>query len=450
MNDNTSDGRTRLAAGAAATTRRHFVRGLGAGLALAPTYVPARAFGANDRIRLGFMGVGKMGISHLRNGFLKMKDVEIRAMADVESTRLEMAVKLVEEAASAEQRKADVHASVDHQEMLDKNLVDAVVVATPDHWHTTQIIHAAKAGKHIYAEKPLTLTIEESELVIKAVRKYGVVLQTGSQQRSDPSGRFRLACELVRSGRLGKIRAVSMHFGPTAKPCDLPEEPMDQGLDWNRWLGQAPLRPFHRLLCPRGKTESYPFLPGWRDYREYSGGQVTDWGCHHLDIVQWALGADGSGPVAALPPPEGTPPDKGGAQLVYGRTIVGDDVLVTHRTYGNGVRFFGTDGELWISRRELITTPEEIGKAPLASGNVKLADGGGDHRRNWIDCTRSGKNPLCTVEVGAGSAAACHLLNLAYWSDGRVQWDPWTLLLKDAPAAWRNRPQRRGFELPKV
>jgi predicted dehydrogenase len=432
-----------------ALSRRSFVRGLGAGLALAPLYVPARAFGANDRIRLGLIGVGKQGMGLLK-GYLGMDDVEIRAIADLETFRRDMAKKLVEERNAAQKRNATVEASLDYKDMLGKDLIDAVVIATPDHWHTAQIIHAAQAKKHIYCEKPLTLTLEESDLAVKAVRKYGVTLQTGSQQRSENEGRFRKACEIVRSGRLGKIHTVSVHFGPTAKVCDLHEEKLDAGLDWERWLGQAPQRPYHHLLCQRGAPDTYPFLPGWRDYREYSGGQVTDWGCHHLDILQWALGMDGSGPVAALPPPKGTDPAKGLGQLIYKNTPVGDEIVVTHRTYGNGVRIIGTDGELWVNRGELLSTPDKILKEPLGDKDVKLEDTGGNHKRNWLACIREKREPICKVEVGAGSAAVCHLLNLAYWNGRRVDWDPKTWALKGAPKEWRNRKARKGYELPKV
>ncbi len=425
--------------------RRQFLRA--SGLALSPLYIPARAFGANDRLRLGFIGVGKMGMGHLKS-FVGMPDVEIRAIADVETSRRDLAKKIVEDKSGV--AKPDVFATVDYKDLLARDDIDAVVIATPDHWHTAPLIHATQAKKHVYCEKPLTLTLEESELCVKAVRKAGIIMQTGSQQRSENEGRFRKAGEYIRSGRLGKLTAISVHFGPTAKPCDLPEEKMEGGLDWDRWLGQTQARPYNQVLCHRGNPDGYPFLPGWRDYREYSGGQVTDWGCHHLDIVQWALGMDGSGPVAALPPPPGTPPAWGLGQLVYKTTPVGDNIVVTHRTYGNGIRFMGTEGELWVNRGELLSTPDKILKTPLTDKDVKLEDVGGNHRRNWLDCIRSKKDPICKVETGAGTAAVCHLLNLAYWNNRKVDWDPKTWTLKGAPKEWRNRKARKGFELPKV
>lgn len=435
--------------------RRSFLTGVGVGLA-APMILPARARGANGRIRVGFIGVGKMGMGHLK-WFVNQADVEVRAIADVEQSRRELAKKIVEDKNAALKREAGgVSLYVDYKEMLGKDEVDAVVISTPDHWHIHPLVHAAQARKDIYCEKPLTLTIEESDLAVKAVRKHKVILQTGSQQRSENDGRFRIAAEYIRAGRLGKITGISAHFGATAKAVDLPEEPMAEGLEWDRWLGQAPARPYHHLLCQRGDPDKYPFLPGWRDYREYSGGQVTDWGCHHLDIVQWALGMDGALPTQALP--TRGDPARGGAQLVYAKTPVGDSIVVTHRTYGNGIRFFGERGEIWVNRGELTATPGDIWKEPLSE--LKLAgasDGkleqpaepkappkitGLSHRREWLDCVRSRKDPICKVEVGAGTASVCHLLNAAYWSGKAV--GPTT------PGVWRSRKARKGFELPRV
>jgi predicted dehydrogenase len=409
---------------------------------LAPLFVPARAFGANDRIRLGFVGVGKMGLGHLKS-FLEEAGVEVRAICDVEESRRELAKKLVLDGRPG----AAVATHVDHTEMLARDEVDAVVISTPDHWHTTQLVHAAQAKKDIYCEKPLTLTIDESELAVRAVRASGIVLQTGSQQRSGATSGFRRACEAVRSGRLGRLLEISVHFGPTSGPCDLPAEPLAAGLDWDRWQGQAPARPYHALLCRRGEPSKYPFLPGWRDYREYSGGQVTDWGCHHLDIVQWALGKDGSGPDVVEPPAGEA--RLGGARLRYRRTPVGDDVLVTHRTYGNGIRFIGTEGEIWVNRKELLSTPEAILKDPPGEKDVRL-EVSENHRRGWLEAIRTRKDPICKIEIGAATAAVCHLVNLAYWKKRTLRWNAATWSLTGAPAAWKGRPQRAGYELPKV
>jgi predicted dehydrogenase len=334
-------------------------------------------------------------------------------------------------------------ATVDHGDLLARGAIDAVVIATPDHWHAAQLVHAAQARRHVYCEKPLTLTLEEAELCVRAVRKHGVVAQTGIQHRSGEGGRFRTAAALVRAGRLGRITTVSVHFGPTSRACDLPADDFEPGVDWDRWLGQAPARPYHHLLCQRGDPGRYEQRPGWRDFSEYSGGQVTDIGGHRLDVVHWALGMDGAGPTRALPGAGET--SRGGGRLVYRHSPVGQEVVVEHRTDGDGVRFVGRDGELWVSHDRLASTPAAI----LREARVELPPAR-DHRRDWLDAIRSGRDPLCPVEVGARSAAACHLLNLAYWHGQPVGWNAATWSLVGAPAAWKRRPQRPGWELPRV
>src|SRR5205823_4350550 len=236
---------------------------------------------------------------------------------DVDTNRREDAKRLVEKR-YADATKSGAYkgceAYTDFRELLGRDDIDAVVIATPDHWHTIPCLEALKAKKDIYCEKPLTLTIREAKTLIDAVRKHDRVFQTGSQQRSE--GVFRQACELVRSGRIGKLKAVYVYVGGPSKPCDLPEEKPEPGLDWDRWLGPAPLRPYSSVLSPRGVHKNYP---DWRLYREYSGGMMTDWGAHHFDIAQWGLGMDESGPVEIIPPED--PKAQRGVKYVYANGV---------------------------------------------------------------------------------------------------------------------------------
>src|SRR5262249_14737119 len=271
-----------------ALTRRAFMQGAAAAAVL-PTIITSSALGddkkdaASERLGIGFIGMGTMNRGHLGH-FLGQKDVQVLAGCDVDTTRREAAKKTVE-SRYAEQIKSGAYkgcaAYNDFNELIARKDIDAVVIATPDHWHTIPCLEAIKAKKDIYCEKPLTLTILEAKTLIDAVRKYERVFQTGSQQRS--SSEFRLACELVRSGRIGKVKTVYVNVGPPSKPCDLPEEKMEPGLDWDRWLGPAPNRPYNSVLSPRGV---HGHFPAWRNYREYSGGMMTDWGAHHFDIAQ--------------------------------------------------------------------------------------------------------------------------------------------------------------------
>ena len=258
------------------------------------------------------------------------------AVCDCDTTRREHARKRVDEHYAKEKTKgADSKGCKgynDFRELLERGDIDAVVIATPDHWHAIQIIEACKAGKDIYCEKPLTLTILEAKTVIDAVRKHDRVLQTGSQQRTEFDGQFRKACEYVRSGRIGKVKTVYVNVGGPSRPCDLPEEPMEPGLDWDLWLGPAPKRPYNSILSPRGVHKHFP---NWRSYREYSGGSMTDFGAHHFDIAQWGLDRDESGPVEIIPPDD--PNATQGVRYIYA------DGVVLYHGGPSGDTFMGTE-----------------------------------------------------------------------------------------------------------
>ncbi len=422
--------------------RRQFLQGAAAALA-APLFVKSSALGnadkapASERITLGFIGMGTMNRGHLGH-FLGARDVQVVAVCDVDTTRRESAKKTVEERYGKDGGAKTCAAYTDFRELLARKDIDAVVIATPDHWHAIPAIEACKAGKDVYCEKPLSLTIHEAKTMMEAARKYNRVFQTGSQQRSSPE--FRLACELVRSGRIGKIKTVNVNVGAPSKPCDLPEEAMEQGLDWDRWLGPAPKRGYNSVLSPRGVHKHFP---NWRLYREYSGGMMTDWGAHHFDIAQWGLGMDESGPVEIIPPDD--PKAQKGLRYIYA-----NGVEVVHGP-GGGVQFIGTNGEITVNRGKLMSVPEGIIKEPLGEKDVHLFKSPG-HQRNWLECIRTRKRPLCDVEIGARSVTVCHLGNLAYWNHRKLRWDPtkWEFV-EDAEAnKWRDRERRDPWQLPKV
>ena len=248
-------------------SRRDFIRGAAAATAAVPVVVPRSALGddkkaaASERLALGFIGVGTQNRGHL-SYFLGQNDVQVLAVCDVDTTRRENAKKTVEKRYGEQTEERPVQGLRRLQRfpraVLGRKDIDAVVIATPDHWHAIPVLEACKAGKDIYCEKPLSLTIHEAKAMIDAVRKYKRVFQTGSQQRS--SNEFRLACELVRSGRIGKVKTVYVNVGGPSKPCDLPEERMEPGLDWDRWLGPAPKRPYNSVLSPRGVPQAFPQL----------------------------------------------------------------------------------------------------------------------------------------------------------------------------------------------
>ena len=343
----------------------------------------------SNRITLGFIGIGKQASGHL-DALAGKGETQVLAVCDVHSgqrQRTEIVEKKYKEMERAEQRHPGIQDDI--QELLDRKDIDAVVIGVPDHWHTAIALNAAKAGKDIYCEKPLTLTIHEAKTIIDGIRKYDRVFQTGSQQRSE--GPFREACEYIRNGRIGKIKEVWIGIGTTSKPCDLPTEETPEGIDFDQWLGQAPERGYNDILCrKRASPNNYPFNPGWRDYREYSGGYITDWGAHHYDITQWALDMDHSGPVEVSS--RAGAGRQYGATVIYHHTPVGDNIPVIHK-HGrlggrghrskdqarwsicketNGLLFIGDKGRIFVNRGMILSEPDDILKQPIKPDEIHL------------------------------------------------------------------------------
>lgn len=412
-----------------------------------PAIVPSTVFGAQgavapaNRITIGFIGTGKMAHDYHLSTLSGFKDVECVAVCDVDTNRRLHAKKVIEDRYAKDGRSnkgvADYN---DFRELIARKDIDAVCIATPDHWHAIPLLEACKAGKDVYCEKPLTLTIREAQLCIEAVRKHGRVLQTGSQQRSGVFGQFPLAVEIIRSGRIGKVKTVQVGVGGPSRWCDLKEEAAEPGLDWNLWLGYAPIRPYNSALSPRGVHNHFP---AWRSYREYSGGGLTDIGAHHFDIAQWALGLDESGPSEIIPPED--PKAESGTRLVFANSVE-----IIHGG-PSGCTFEGTDGKLSIDRGKLTTEPESILKEPIGEKDVHVPRTKG-HHRNWVDSIRSRQRSIAPVDAGARTATLCHLLNLAYWNRRKMRWDAanWKFIDDAEANTWLDRPRREQGQLPKV
>jgi predicted dehydrogenase len=400
----------------ASLSRRRVLQATAAGAILGPTILtrPARGrLAGNERIGLGFIGVGMMGRGHVSR-FLGFDQVQVMAISDVALERATNAKETVEKkyaeaTKSGAYKGCDLHN--DFRELLARKDIDAVVIATPDHWHALGCVAAAKAKKDIYCEKPLTHTIAQGRKIIEAVRANSVVFQTGSQQRSEFGGLFRQAVEYVRNRRIGKLKTVRVGVGPPPVACDLPDEPTPSGTDWNLWLGPAPLRGYNEILCPKGIHKHFP---AWRNYREYAGGGLADMGAHHFDIAQWAMEMDTSGPVE-IQPPGGSA--TGGLRFVYASGV---EMFHGGRS---GCTFEGDKGTIYVDRDKIESMPESILKEPLtdADKRVYYSD---NHARNWFDCIASRKDPICTAEIGARSAAICHLANIGYRLRRPLKWDP--------------------------
>jgi len=416
-------------------SRRRFLKSAAA-LAAAPYALSGRALGRlapSERITLGVIGLGNMGVIHLP-GLLGNRELQVVAVCDVDRRKREAAKRAVEEHYGADRpagwRGCDAYN--EYERVLERPDIDAVLTAVPDHWHAIIAVAACRAGKDIYSEKPLSLTIREADAMLAAARRYGRVFQTGSQQRSDAN--FRFACELVRSGRIGKIQTVHVGVGGPSQEKYLPEEPIPEGFDWDRWQGPTPLYPYNGERC------SGSFGGGWRFIRNYSGGMMTDWGAHHFDIAQWGLGMDGSGPVEIIPP------NRAESKTLTYRYANG---VTMYHGGANGVLFTGTDGKVEVNRGYLRTWPEGLAREPLAPHEVHLYESRG-HVQDWIDCIRTRRRPIADVAIGASSVTVCHLGNIAWWLGRTLRWDPNKReLLGDAAAGrWLDRPKRAPYFMP--
>jgi predicted dehydrogenase len=427
-------------------TRRDFIKTATLFSASAPFLLPSHVWSAetqpNSRIVMGCIGVGTQGRG-LQGGFLGSKETQVVAVCDVDTTRREASKKRVEDH-YAKQTNSDYKGCAtfkDFRELIARQDIDAVVIATPDHWHAIPVLLACQAKKDIYCEKPLSLTIGEARAMANAVRKYERVFQTGSMQRS--SSEFLKACELVRNGRIGKIEKVIVDVGGPSKWCDLPEEAKEPGLDWDMWLGPAPQRPYNSVLSPRGV---HTHFPDWRNYREYSGGMMTDWGAHHFDIAQWGLGMDESGPVEIIPPED--PKATKGLKYVYANGVV-----MEHGNSG-GALFIGDKGKILVNRGKFQATPEELAADYKPNSlPIKLYKSS-NHQQDFLKCVRSRQRPICDVEVGARSVSVCHLGNLAYWNHRKLKWDPEKekFIGDDEANTWIDRTKRGPWNefYPKV
>ena len=431
------------------TSRRKFLQStaLATGPFILPSHIWAAKTKPNDKLVMGFIGMGKQNGGLLRN--FMGQGVQAVAVCDVDSNRRKNAENIV----NNHNKNSDCRAVIDFREITEDQGIDAVCIATPDHWHSVITISALNNKKDVYCEKPLTHNIHESVEVIKAVNKNNRVLQTGSMQRS--SSEFRIACELVRNGVIGKVHNVDISVGDPGRPCDLQEEKMEPGLDWDLWCGPGPLRGYSSVLSPRGIHNHFP---AWRNYMEYGGGMVTDWGAHHIDIAQWGLGTDDSGPIEAKPPQDWKKSkSKRGAQLVYS-----NGSTVTHKK-GFGVHFQGADGEVKVNRGRFaftykgkeISKFERRGDGSLGSALQKAEKSflnnaktklykSNHHIRDFLACVESRKKPITNEIVGARSAICCHLMNQAYYNGEIIKWDPKnnTFAVKSGNPKWLTRDYR--------
>ncbi|MBN2317057.1 MAG: Gfo/Idh/MocA family oxidoreductase [Sedimentisphaerales bacterium] len=404
--------------------RRTFLKSSMAAV-VAPYVVPSLVLGASNRLTMGMIGLGSMGMRHVK-GFLEEYDCRIIAVCDVDADRRRAAVQEI----NKKYGNNDCSQYNDFRELIARGDVDTLCIAVPDHWHAVLALVGIRAGKDIYGEKPLGLTIAEGRAIVEAVNRYQCVWQTGSWQRS--TDHFRFACELVRSERIGKLRRVDVGIGPGFKTPEIKETlykidpqpvmPVPDGLDYEMWLGPAPWAAYTEKRCHWN----------FRWILDYSGGQVTDWGAHHIDIAHWGMNCDDTGPVEVHG--KAIFPDDGlwNAAVDYDFECLYENGLVMRVASNNhipqGVRFIGDGGWVHVTRSGLKTNPAELREAKIGPNELHLPRPAGDHRqghrRDFLHCVKTRKTPITPAEVGQRSVTVAHLGNIAMILGRTIRWDP--------------------------
>lgn len=445
--------------------RRDFVKNAVAasGMIMVPMIIPTGCTSKkngntppSDRIVMGGIGLGGMGRGDMNN-FLRNEEVQYVAICDVDKSQREKALQMVSKAYGNE----DCREYNDFREFLEKEKLDAVHIAVPDHWHAIPSIMAANKGLDIYGQKPLARSIAEGRAIVDAVEKNSIVWQTGSQQRS--SDHFLKACEIVRNGRLGEVKRVEVGLPNGGKKGGQPaEQPVPEGVDWEMWLGPAPKVPFRGVLHW-----------DWRWIMDYSGGQLTDWAGHHIDIAHWGLGLDRTGPIEI----EGTGvshendifnvPNTYDIHSKYANgiemNIANSSKFIEMRKgkkgwerekdnqIGMGAAWYGDEGWLHVNRSGLWAENPKILDFEIGSGDIKLYNSP-EHHDDFINCVKSRKEPICPAEVGQRSISVALLAEIAIITGEKLQWNPETekFLNSDAANKLLMRPYNNSWEMPKV
>lgn len=447
-------------------SRRQFLQSLAAA-GTASILLPSanRAFGyqsPNDRPVFATIGLRNQGWAITNKSF---RFADFAALADVDANVLEANVAKVEK---GQGKKPDAYA--DYRKILDRKDIDAVMIATPDHWHTKIAVEAMKAGKDVYCEKPLTLTIAEGKLIEKVVKETGRVFQVGTMQRTESDQRFLLAVALIRAGRIGTVKKVTCGIDHMESSPVIPEATVPTGLDWDTWLGPAPKVPYRALPEERkGYGGGVPLYSNchysFRNWHEYSGGKLTDWGAHHVDIACWALGATETGPSKVMPIDYKLPVEyKNGNPVVSDRynaatnfnirVAMPNNVEMIITSEGdNGILFEGTEGRFFVNRGKVTGKPvEQLKDKPLPEGAIEAVYGGkvsANHTANFTEAMKSRKQPISDVWSHNRMLEICHLSNIAMRLGRELNWDPAKReIVGDAEAnSFLARENRKGFEI---
>jgi predicted dehydrogenase len=428
-------------------SRRRFLKtvtGTAVGAIAFPYIVPSSVLGRDgavspsNRITMGHIGVGIQGTWDMR-GFLSKPGVQMVAVCDVDKSHRDNAKGEVDQRYGS----SDCKAYLDFRDIIGRGDIDAIAIAVPDHWHSIPAVMAAEAGKDVFAQKPLARTIREGRAICDAVERYGIVWQTGSQQRSDYN--FRRTCELVRNGRIGRITRVEVGLPTGGSGPNIPVTSVPAGLDWSFWLGPAPWRPYMRF----GR---YAPHWDWRWIMDYSGGQLTDWAGHHIDIAHWGLGLDRTGPVEiegrGVYPRDGVYDTPMEYKIVCKYASGVEITVMNERTIPRGTKWYGEKGWIHVNRQGLTATPMNVLDEKIGPDEIHLYQSR-DHLQNFIDCIKSRKETAAPAEVAHRSISVGLLGEIAMLTEKKLKWDPEKEIFLNSDEANRmlSRPMRSPWHL---
>lgn len=420
------------------------------GLTILPswTYANGERISPSDRVVVGFIGTGRQALSDFQ-GFTTCRGVQVAACCDVDTMKTERFRRY----AVAWQKSLNIAERCDKYEffedLLERKDIDAISVATPDHWHALIAIHACQSGKDVYCQKPLAYTITEGLAMVNAVRDNNRIFQVGSQQRS--SKEFQKAIELVQKGAIGHIEKIHVRVGATPTSLNLPEMPVPGNLNFNQWLGPLndPKIHYHPDLCPPislDPKQDEKIWGAWRWYQETGNGYTADWGAHMFDIAQAAIGMDGLGPVEFIP--------QGYSDIKYATMKYANGIVMTEQPYrednkdARGIRFIGDKGWLKVARGYIECSDHSIQtkeKKQVGAGQYEVSS---PHIQNFVDCIRSRRDPIAPVEVGCSTNTLCCLINIARELKRPVRWNPATLDFDDDEEAKQHRLYRYEYRNP--
>ncbi|HSH19257.1 MAG TPA: Gfo/Idh/MocA family oxidoreductase [Draconibacterium sp.] len=445
--------------------RRNFLKNASAataGAIIVPTIVPSSVFGANapsNKINVGQIGCGRIAVTHDMPGTMQHDVARMIAVSDLDSIRMEKGKKLVEDFYKKQGTSVEAKMYADYHDMLADKNIDAVVISTPDHWHTQPAIEAALAGKDIYVQKPTSLTVTEGRLLSDIVHRKGTILQVGTQQRS--SSQFRRAAELVRNGRIGKVHTVKIGLPGDPSGPVFETGPVPSNLNFDMWMGSTPEVEYkEKMVHPQNDYGR----PGWLRHEYYGAGMITGWGQHHYDSAAWGMDTEHTGPisveaVAQFP--------KSGDWNVHGDFMVKHEyangiTVYTSGGFPNGIRYEGEDGWIFVTRGAYRATPtdpipegstkaldasnEDILKSVIGDNEIQLYVSDEQHG-NWLDCIKSRKAPISDVEIGHRACSVCLVSHIAMHVPGILKWNPDTerFLDNDLANSMLSRPQRYPY-----